>query len=124
VEEKLVEIWSAVLKRAPIGIRDDFFELGGHSLLATQLISRIRSAFNVELPLRRLFESPTVAELASAVVEFEKKAEMVPPLRITRGIGRNAQDLLSKIDQLTDDQVDSLLNEALAEQVEPNESRS
>jgi acyl carrier protein len=64
VEETLASIWAAVLKLDKIGIHDNFFELGGHSLLATQLISRIRDTFKLDLPLRSLFEAPTVGDLA------------------------------------------------------------
>ncbi|MEQ8387017.1 MAG: amino acid adenylation domain-containing protein [Coleofasciculus sp. A1-SPW-01] len=66
-EEELAQIWTSVLGIKQVGIHDNFFELGGHSLLATQVISRIRQAFNVELPLRALFEAPTVAELAERI---------------------------------------------------------
>jgi amino acid adenylation domain-containing protein len=70
VEEALVAMWSQVLRRDAIGVHEDFFaDLGGHSLLATQVISRVREAFGVEIPLRRLFEAPTVAQLAAAVEE-------------------------------------------------------
>ena len=66
--EKLVaEIWSSLLQCEQIGVHDNFFELGGHSLLATQVISRIRDTINVELPLRILFQKPTVAELAERI---------------------------------------------------------
>jgi acyl carrier protein len=69
-EEVLAEIWREVLGLDRIGIHDNFFELGGHSLLVTQVLARVREAFHVELPLRRLFEAPTVAELAAAVEEI------------------------------------------------------
>ncbi|MEA2690743.1 MAG: hypothetical protein QOJ16_130, partial [Acidobacteriota bacterium] len=67
LEELVLEIWSQVLKRERLGIHDNFFDLGGHSLLATQVISRVKQALGVDLPLRALFEAPTVAGLAAAV---------------------------------------------------------
>ncbi|MBD1814765.1 non-ribosomal peptide synthetase [Microcoleus vaginatus DQ-U2] len=74
IEEVLVKIWAEVLGIKRVGIRDNFFELGGHSLLATQLVSRVRDAFAVELPLRRVFEAPTIAEL-SKIVESLKESD-------------------------------------------------
>ncbi len=73
-EQQLVEIWSQVLDLAPekIGINDNFFELGGHSLLATQLISKIRARFEVDLPLKALFEEGTVAQLGQLLAAAEK----------------------------------------------------
>jgi amino acid adenylation domain-containing protein len=68
-EETLAGIWSSILKISRVGIDDDFFDLGGHSLLATQVISRIREELHVDLPLRTVFEMPTVAEQALAVIE-------------------------------------------------------
>jgi amino acid adenylation domain-containing protein len=66
-EEKVAKVWGGVFKLDRIGVHDNFFELGGHSLLATRVISRLRQMFNLELPLRILFEKPTVAELAEAI---------------------------------------------------------
>jgi amino acid adenylation domain-containing protein len=71
IEEVLVKIWAEVLGLKRVGINDNFFELGGHSLLATQLISRVRDAFGVELPLRSVFEAPAIAEL-SKLIESHK----------------------------------------------------
>ncbi|MES2936924.1 MAG: phosphopantetheine-binding protein [Pseudomonadota bacterium] len=66
-EEALVAIWAELLKLERIGIHDNFFHLGGHSLLATQLISKLRSTLDVELPLRALFETSTVHDLAQRI---------------------------------------------------------
>jgi amino acid adenylation domain-containing protein len=73
IEETLAQIWSEVLKLQKVGIHDNFFDLGGHSLLATQVISRVRATFNLEIPLRTLFESPTIDELAVAVTYMREK---------------------------------------------------
>jgi amino acid adenylation domain-containing protein len=67
IEQQLADIWTYVLKLEKIGIHDNFFELGGHSLLATQVISGLRDALQVELPLGTLFEAPTVAELSDRI---------------------------------------------------------
>ncbi|MGP0593403.1 amino acid adenylation domain-containing protein [Nitrospira sp. T9] len=66
-EEILAGLWSEVLKRDTPGIHDNFFDLGGHSLLATQVMSRLRQAFHINVPLRTLFESPSIAQLAEVV---------------------------------------------------------
>jgi amino acid adenylation domain-containing protein len=79
-EEVIAGIWTEVLRRDQVGVHDDFFELGGHSLLATQVIARVRQAFHVDLPLRRLFERPTVASLAETINEAVRgKAELTAP---------------------------------------------
>ncbi|MCP6762150.1 MAG: amino acid adenylation domain-containing protein [Fischerella sp. CENA71] len=66
-QEVLANLWAEVLNLKQVGIHDNFFELGGHSLLATQVISRLRSLFEVNLPLRCLFESPTIAGLSESI---------------------------------------------------------
>ncbi|MCP4662612.1 MAG: AMP-binding protein, partial [bacterium] len=82
-QEVLAGIWSQILRREPIGAGHDFFELGGHSLLATQVISRVREAFGLELPVRQLFETPTLASFAEVVEakRGDQRAPAVPPLR-------------------------------------------
>ncbi|HYU35044.1 MAG TPA: phosphopantetheine-binding protein, partial [Thermoanaerobaculia bacterium] len=67
VERELVAVWRELLGVERIGIYDNFFELGGHSLLLTQLASRIRTAFQVELPLRVLFDVANVVEMTEAI---------------------------------------------------------
>jgi amino acid adenylation domain-containing protein len=69
-EKLLAEIWAQVLSVEPIGVQDNFFDLGGHSLLATQIVFRLRDTFQAEIPLRTLFEKPTIEELALAVEEI------------------------------------------------------
>jgi amino acid adenylation domain-containing protein len=68
VEQQVARLWSELLGVAEVGVEDNFFESGGHSLLATQLLSRLRESLGVEVPLRQLFETPTVAGLAAAAV--------------------------------------------------------
>lgn len=70
IEQQLAELWQEILGIERVGIHDDFFEIGGHSLLATQLVSWIRRRFPVELPLRDLFENPTIAATARIVDEL------------------------------------------------------
>ncbi|MCA1579632.1 MAG: amino acid adenylation domain-containing protein, partial [Acidobacteria bacterium] len=80
VEEVLSGIWAEVLKQEQVSVHDNFFELGGHSLLATQVISRVREAFKIELPLMKLFDQPTVAGFATAVeVELSKASGLTAP---------------------------------------------
>jgi amino acid adenylation domain-containing protein len=74
IEERLANIWSDVLHVERVGMFDNFFDLGGHSLLAAQVISRARMTLSVELPLRRIFETPNVAGLAAAIYEMQTAA--------------------------------------------------
>jgi amino acid adenylation domain-containing protein len=86
-EEVLAAIWEGVLGTAPVGVLDNLFEMGAHSLLATQVVSRIRESLGVELPLRVLFEEPTVAGQAGrieAARAAEDGVQLPPVVRVPR----------------------------------------
>ncbi|NBC46059.1 amino acid adenylation domain-containing protein, partial [Corallococcus exiguus] len=106
LEEKLAALWSEVLRVPTVGRTDNFFELGGHSLLATQLVARVRAAFDVELPLRALFEAPTIATLAEKLQRVSTGTRL-PPLTRVRTEGPQplsfAQQRLWFLDQLAPD---------------------
>ena len=79
-ERVIAEMWQELLGIERIGVHDDFFGLGGHSLLATQIVSRVRDRFGLELPLKSVFEAPTIAtyaELIEAAImaEIEEMSE-------------------------------------------------
>jgi len=82
IEEKLATICAELLALKQVGIHDNFFDLGGHSLLATQFLSRIKNSFQIDLPLRRIFEKPTIAELALEIEVEQKKGIVTPPPEI------------------------------------------
>ena len=73
-DQALAEIWARVLKQERVGIYHNFFDLGGHSLLATEVIAAVRDALGVEVPLRHLFENPTIAGLAEAIEEVQRSS--------------------------------------------------
>ncbi|HEX5760993.1 MAG TPA: amino acid adenylation domain-containing protein, partial [Thermoanaerobaculia bacterium] len=79
IEERVAEIWSELLRVERVGAHDSFFTLGGHSLLAARLVSRLRGAFAVEVPLRRIFEAPTLAALATELAALRKKRAPAAP---------------------------------------------
>lgn len=100
-EKELSQIWSEVLDLDQVGIHDNFFELGGDSLLATRVVVRVIGKLRIELPLRALFESPTVAQLAG---------------RISRNQVRRIGDeelaaLLDDIESLSDEEIQRRLGE-------------
>ena len=82
-ETQMTGIWESVLGHNPIGIHDNFFDLGGHSLLATQIISRIRETFKTTIPLRTLFEAPTVSGITEKLTQtdYPNTADSLPPIK-------------------------------------------
>ena len=105
VEKALAEIWAEALGLEQVGMHDSFLDLGGHSLLAIQVISRVINAFQVELPLRALFESPTVAAMAVIITQRQaNKAEAA-----------NLERMLAELEALSDEQAQRLLIDAMAQ---------
>jgi len=83
-EELLAGIWAEVLDIERVGVHDNFFELGGHSLLATQVMSRIRDTFKVELPLRGLFESPSIQSFNENIQVARQQSPLLPITLVNR----------------------------------------
>jgi amino acid adenylation domain-containing protein len=81
LEQQLADIWAQILKLEQVGMHDNFFELGGHSLLAMQVIARIHDVIQVEVPLRQLFETPTIEAIALSITQRQldglNEAELV-----------------------------------------------
>jgi len=111
IEETLCALWQEVLKQNKIGIHDNFFELGGHSLLATQLVSRFPGAFAIELPVRVLFEGPTVAELAIKINQCRARASSTDDISdafVHKKL--TTEQMLATLESLSEDEIELLLN--------------
>jgi ubiquinone/menaquinone biosynthesis C-methylase UbiE/acyl carrier protein len=113
-ETSLAEIWAEVLRLERVGIHDNFFEIGGHSLLATQVISRVRERLGVDLPLRSVFESPTVSELAQGL-EQRRQTHPAVDVPISKSASIKPAVLPKEINELAENEIDSLLYQLLAE---------
>ncbi|MBH8571747.1 SDR family NAD(P)-dependent oxidoreductase [Nostocaceae cyanobacterium CENA369] len=113
IEATLAQVWQQILGIQQIGIYDNFLELGGDSLLATQIISRLHK-FDIELPLHSLFEIPTIIEQA-LIVEQRRNFAEDNINTITRVERSNAQQMLANIDEISNQEVELLLNQILLE---------
>jgi acyl carrier protein len=98
VEQTIALIWSELLHVERVGINDNFFELGGHSIFVIQLLSRLNKAFNLDLPLRVIYDWPTPAELALAVIE--KQAEQADSSELRK--------LLAELEGISDDEAQKM----------------
>jgi acyl-CoA synthetase (AMP-forming)/AMP-acid ligase II len=100
-ERELVRLWQDVLAVDGLGVFDDFFDAGGHSLLATQIMSRVNAAFAVDLPLRTVFEHPTVAAMA----------EHLTAAQLDRVDDSDLAGMLDELDGLSEDEAKALLGD-------------
>jgi acyl carrier protein len=99
LQEVLVNLWADMLNIDRVGIHDDFFELGGHSLTATRVVSKIREIFTISIPLRMLFETPTVAGLSERMLlECDQAGRL-----------EKIAELLLKVQQMSAAEVDAML---------------
>ena len=108
-ELQLVGIWQEVLEICPIGVHDNFFDLCGHSLAASRVISRVSQTFNLELPVKALFETPTVAEMAAIITRNQTK-------RTNDGLAQ----LLCEAESITEAEVQAWLAEESARSPKEN----
>jgi len=119
VEQKLAAIWQELLQLEQVGTDQNFFELGGHSLLALQVMARIRSIFEVELPVRSLFEEPTLGALAAEVEKAQALGLKVRTPMLQRrarpvaAASPSPEALLAQLDNLSAPELQNLLQRVL-----------
>jgi hypothetical protein len=119
VEAAIAGLWAEILPLGgrAIGVHDNFFDLGGHSLLATRVLSRLAREQGVEVPLRALFEAPTVEALAAVVEDLRERetAERREPLQSDELTLSAPPDLLARLDEMSEDEMDLLLEQMAGE---------
>jgi acyl carrier protein len=115
-EERLAAIWCALLKVERVGITDNFFELGGHSLMVMQVVARIRKEFEVEVPIRSLFEDPTIKGLAKEVEEAKAKGiKAGPPISSFRDMPTGHDQLRAHVEKMSREELEEMLRKVLKE---------
>jgi acyl carrier protein len=98
VERTIAGVWREILGFDEIGVNDSFFDLGGHSLLATQIVNRLRETFPVRLSLESLFEAPTIAGLARALLAGESRPGQFHEIaRLAQGVDRLSEDEMQRL---------------------------
>jgi acyl carrier protein len=111
LQRQIAAVWSQVLGVEKIGLDSNFFNVGGHSLLAMQVISRLNDALNLDIPLRLMFEKPTIRGFAEAVNGIRAAADERTGPRL---VPRREEEADINLEQLTDEQVNALLSGLLA----------
>ena len=122
IERMLVDIWQTVLNLDKVSIHENFFEVGGNSLILIQLLSQVRQTFHTDLSIRDVFMAPTPAALAELLATQPHDA--LPPGAPEEAIApierQDAQALLERLDDISEDEVERLLRQALAEEKDPS----
>ena len=116
LEAELAQLAAELLGMEKVGIYDNFFELGGHSLMATQFISRIKNRYQVNIPLRQIFETPTIAALAEHIQQLRERQQFLTEPEAIERVDRGEQDiqqLLSQLEHLSEEEVRKLLEKEM-----------
>jgi acyl carrier protein len=115
-QERLAGVWRNLLKVEQIGITDNFFELGGHSLMVMQVVARIRKEFEVEVPIRSLFEDPTIKGLAKEVEDAKAKGiKASAPISSFVRTQTGQDHLRSQVEKMSREELEEMLRQVLKE---------